>query len=227
MTVSERYLKLLSHIHDTAKQCGRDPAGIKLLAVTKGYSLDHILPAYQAGCRDFGENRVQEALGKMPEGPKNLQWHLIGTLQKKKVRKVVGKFHLIHSIDSQELAQKVSECSEEEGLVTSVLLQANISGEETKHGFAPGELIENIDQLIQMKGISVEGLMTMAPLIESEEKIRRCFSKLRELRDALQMLVGDKARFKELSMGMSHDYRIAIEEGATILRIGTAIFGVD
>jgi len=225
MSVTDNYKKLLNEIQQEAINCGRDPSKITLLAVTKTHPLSHVMPAYDTGCRDFGENKVQEALQKIPEAPDDIRWHLIGTLQKNKVRKVIGKFHLIHSVDSLELAQKISQCSEEEGTATNVLLQVNASGEETKHGFTPGELQEGIAELIESKGIAIKGLMTMAPFVEDEIVIRDCFRKLRELRDNLQSKAGGRAELNELSMGMTHDYSIAIEEGATILRIGTAIFG--
>lgn len=223
MSVSDNYRKILKDIHEVALRCGRDPAEITLLAVTKNYSLEHVIPAYEAGCRNFGENKVQEALGKISDAPGDLRWHLIGTLQKNKVRKVIGKFHFIHSIDSLDLALKLSQCSEQAGLVSRILLQVNTSGEETKHGFSPTELIDHIDELILLKGIEIKGLMTMAPLVEEEDQIRGCFKKLRELRDQFQNKVG--MELKELSMGMTHDYPIAIQEGATLLRIGAAIFG--
>lgn len=218
LSIADRYCHLLASIQEIAVKCGRDPKDITLVAVTKGHSLEHVMAAYEAGCRDFGENRLQEVLGKMAQAPHDLRWHLIGTLQKKKVPKVVGTFALIHSVDTWELAQKISQHSEKSGVETPILLQANTSGEEAKHGLSPEGWKLVFEDAVKLPGISIHGLMTMAPLVEDKFCIRRCFSRLRELRDELQ-LTG------HLSMGMTHDYPIAIAEGATLLRIGTAIFG--
>ncbi|MCP5507310.1 MAG: YggS family pyridoxal phosphate-dependent enzyme [Chlamydiales bacterium] len=218
MTVFDQYHHLLKHIRDHAVQCGREPDEITLIGVTKNHPWEHVHPAYQAGCRDFGENKVQEALSKMEEAADDLRWHLIGTLQKNKVRKVIGKFALIHSVDSVDLAKKLSECSVEAGVTTAILLEVNSSGEASKHGFSLDEVEEAYQRVKMFPNLDVQGLMTMAPFTKDEHVIRSCFRSLRELRDAYG--------FKHLSMGMSNDYPIAIEEGATLLRIGTQIFGV-
>jgi len=219
MTVGERYRELFDEIVTVAVNCGRDPNEIKLVAVTKGYPLEHVLPAYDAGAKIFGENRVQEALLKIDQAPKEIDWHLIGSLQKNKVRKAVGRFSLIHSVDCVDLARKISEVSIELGIVTAILLQVNTSGEETKHGLTPLEFTEAWPSLLPLKGIDIQGLMTMAPFVEDPQIIRECFQELRLLRD--------KHGLKHLSMGMSHDWRLAIEEGATLLRVGSAIFRTD
>ncbi|ADI38566.1 YggS family pyridoxal phosphate-dependent enzyme [Waddlia chondrophila] len=224
MSVIDNYHALISDIGNTVRKAGRDPSEVSLIAVTKGFSLEHVLPAYKAGARGFGENRVQEALPKIEKAPKDIEWHLIGTLQKNKVRKVIGKFSLIHSVDSLELAQKISETSLVCNTVTPVLLQANTSGEQSKHGLQSEEWIANWDSLLELEGIDLQGLMTIAPFVDDEKVIRRCFRALRQLRDRLQAMAGNKCTLKHLSMGMSHDYRLAINEGATQLRIGSAIF---
>lgn len=198
------------------------PQSIQVVAVSKGQSIDSIMKVYQEGCRDFGESRVQEALEKMKTAPDDIAWHFIGSLQKNKVSKVIGKFKLIHSVDSFELAEKISELSLQEKLVTSVLVQVNASGELSKHGLSPNECQEQFTRFLGLSGIHVQGLMTMAPFVENEEAIRQCFRNLRQLRDQLQTV--HQHSLPLLSMGMSHDYPIAIEEGATLLRIGTAIF---
>lgn len=217
MPVSTRYIQLKDEIARIANDCGRDPASITLVAVSKGHPWEQVQPAYAAGCRDFGENRLPEASEKMTHAPTDVRWHFIGTLQKNKVRKAVGSFALIHAVDTLEVAEKISLCSEELGLVTKVLLQANTSGEATKHGRTAGEWKRDFERVMALRGIQVEGLMTMAPLVEDQDRIRHCFASLRELRDEMGL--------QHLSMGMSHDYTIAIQEGATLLRIGTAIFG--
>ncbi len=188
------------------------PKNVKLVAVTKNVPVEDISLVYELGCRDFGENRVQDALPKIEELPPDIRWHFIGTLQKNKVKKVVGNFALIHSVDSVELAQEISK----QGIDTSILLQVNTSGEESKQGFTEDEFRRDLAMIQKMPYIQVKGLMTMAPLTEDVDQIRMCFRRLRELRDELGL--------KELSMGMSHDYKIAIDEGATIVRIGSAIF---
>lgn len=189
---------------------------VTVVAVSKQRSLEDILQVYRAGCRDFGENRVPEALEKIEKAPQDIRWHFIGMLQRKKVPKVIGKFALIHSVDSPELAKKISLCSADRGAETSLLLQVNTSGEKTKHGFSPQELQKMFPQLLELPNIAIKGLMTMAPLTDDKEQIQSCFSQLRLLRDEFQL--------HHLSMGMSHDYPIAITEGATLVRIGTAIF---
>lgn len=220
MKVAENYKKITEHINEIAVKCGRNPNEIQLLAVSKGYSWGQISPAYDLGCRHFGESRVQEALVKMGEAPNDVQWHLIGPLQKNKVRKCIGKFQIIHSVDSVELAKKISECSREEK--TNILLEANTSGEASKHGLTPNEWKNVINDVIKLPGITILGLMTIAPLVEDEGIIRNCFAGLRILRDDLVKIMG--LPLPHLSMGMSHDYPLAIMEGATILRVGTAIF---
>lgn len=216
------YLFVINQAADLAMQCGRDPKDILIVAVSKGVSLESIEQAILAGALHFGESRVQEALEKIAKLTPALHWHLIGSLQLNKVRKAVSLFSLIHSVDSLELAKKISDCSEEMGKKTAVLLQVNTSGEKSKHGFAPGECQRLFEQLTCLPGIEVSGLMTMAPFVGDQNVIRHCFSSLRALKDKLSLSAPNT--FKHLSMGMSHDYPIAIEEGATILRIGSAIF---
>ena len=182
---------------------------------------EQVQPAYASGCRDFGESRLQDALPKISSAPPDIHWHLIGTLQKNKVRKAIGAFALIHSVDSPELAAKISECGQEAGIITPVLLQVNTSGETTKHGLSEEQWQPHLEMLLKLPFLRLEGLMTMAPFVEETDVIRRCFARLRQMRDRLAL----GHPFRHLSMGMSHDYRIAIEEGATLLRIGTALFG--
>jgi PLP dependent protein len=225
MNVGSNYRKVLTNISEIANHCGRNPREINLVTVSKTHSLESILPIYESGCRDFGENKLQDVLPKKEEGPSDIKWHFIGTLQKNKVRKAIGKFALIHSVDSVELARKISDISVEKGFNTRVLLQANTSGEESKHGLTAKQWKDAWEELLFLPGLTIQGLMTMAPLVDDEIIIRTCFSKLRILRDDLVKLTGNKIMLPHLSMGMSHDYPIAIEEGATLLRIGSAIFG--
>ncbi len=192
------------------------PKNVTLVAVTKGQTLEAVLELYEAGCRDFAENRLAEAFSKMENAPSDINWHFIGSLQKNKVAKVINRFCLIHGVDSFDLASKISKCSEERNVVTSILLQVNISGESSKHGLTKEALLENFDKFQALPALKIYGLMTMAPLTDDKEVIQACFSDLRELKDKLHL--------HHLSMGMSNDYPIAIKEGATLLRIGTALF---
>lgn len=224
MSIVENLHKLHQEIVRAAKKAKRQPEDILLLIVSKGRSLEEIKEAYQAGCRHFGENRVKEALQKMDQLPKDIHWHFIGKVQKNKVNKIVGRFTLIHSIDSFELAEKLSVASEKMGIKTQVLLEANTSGEESKSGLSSNQWEEMFPRVISLKGIYVKGVMTMAPYTENEDLIRSCFSKLVFLRERLKKIAGGSADLSILSMGMSHDFEIGIEEGATIIRIGTAVF---
>lgn len=219
------YLAVKKHVEEIAQQCGRHAQDMAIVAVSKGQAEAEVGRAYAEGCRLFGESRLAEAIPKMEQTPQDIQWHLIGTLQKNKVRKAVEqKFALIHSVDSLELAQKISQCSRESSLNTPILLQVNISGEKSKRGMALKESYFLCEQIINLPHIQVRGLMTIAPLTEDEKIIRQCFRQLRELRDEWSSKLGMPETLQELSMGMSRDYPIAIQEGATLLRIGTAIF---
>ncbi len=212
----QSYHEIKADISQIAKACGRNPDAIKLVPVSKGHPIEAIQTVYDAGARCFGESRIQEAFEKMNALPFDIEWHLIGSLQRKKVPKVIGKFALIHSVDSIELAEALSKASQSQQLVTRILLQVNTSGETSKHGLSVKDWKANMEIVLGLPGIHVEGLMTMAPLTEDTNFIRHCFSQLR--------LLNEEYHLPHLSMGMSHDYRIAIEEGATLLRIGTQIF---
>lgn len=205
------------------KTCNRNPNEIQVVAVSKEFSLEDIAQVYQEGCRDFGENRIQEALPKVDRAPQDIHWHFIGKLQQNKVKKAIGKFDLIHSVDSAELAYHISQESQKVGVTTKILLQVNTSGETTKQGLSMNQWKEVFGAVIAYSHLSVQGLMTMAPLTENAEAIRDCFRRLSDLKRELSESSG--YQLPHLSMGMSHDYGIAIEEGATILRIGRAIFG--
>ena len=191
----------------------------QIVAVSKGRSIEQIIPLYQQGYRNFGENRIEELVRKKEMLPDDIAWHFIGAVQRKKVPKLIGLCTLIHSIDSLPLATKFSFCSERKGVVTNVLLQINISGEESKQGFSIHELQRDYENLKQLVGIKIKGFMTIAPLTDDWKVVRRIFSTLRQIRDEI---AGELSL--ELSMGMSRDYQIAIEEGATMIRIGTALF---
>lgn len=222
--VVDNYIKLVAEVKSLASSCGRDSREIKIIAVSKKHQWEEVRGAYEVGCRDFGENRVQEAEGKRVQAPTDVDWHLIGTVQRNKVRKILHHYHLIHSVDSIELADKISTCSVEEGLITPILLQVNTSGELTKHGLTASEWYAHFNHVTALPGIDVQGFMTMAPMSDEEGVIRACFRSLRMFKDRWNERLGIE-KSNHLSMGMSHDYRIAIEEGATLLRIGTLLFG--
>lgn len=220
MNPGDRYLELLNQIQKVCKRCGRDPASVQLIAVTKGHSWEESQSIAQAGCKDLGENRIPEMLEKKKLAPEDVQWHFIGALQRKKVNKVVGAYAFIHAVDSVVLAEKISSQSVSLGIKTNILLQANTSGEESKQGLSPDEWRDSFLYVASLPGLNVQGFMTMAPNTEDEDAIRNCFAKLRNLRDELQ----GEVLLPHLSMGMSNDFSIAIEEGATLLRIGSLLF---
>lgn len=220
----DRFLHVLEEIKQTALQYSRQSNEITLVVVTKSVNWQCIQPIYDLGQRNFGENRLQEAIEKKVLAPQDCCWHFIGTLQKNKVRKVIENFTLIHSVDSFELARKISECSKDLNITTHILLQSNTSGEVSKHGYTPQQWKECLEELLILPHLSIDGLMTMAPHTEDVTIIKKCFTSLRILRDELNSLAKGKISLTHLSMGMSHDFKIAIAEGATFVRIGSAIF---
>jgi PLP dependent protein len=210
-------------ISSAERVSGRAAGSVELVAVSKTHPVEIIREAYDAGQCVFGENRVQEAKAKIPDLPARVRWHLIGHLQSNKVRQALPLFELIHSIDSVELLEDVQRIAEDLALFPRVLLQVNVAGELSKFGFAPDKLILHVERIVAADRLQIEGLMTMPPLAPDPENSRKYFAQLRELRDRLS----HEFRFPlpHLSMGMSGDYRVAIEEGATLVRVGTAIFG--
>lgn len=222
--VVARYESVRRQVADAADVSGRDASDVTIVVVTKTVGLDDIGLALSAGARDFGENRVQEFLGKFGLFP-DVRWHFIGSLQTNKVKDVVGRAFLIHSIDSLHLLKEVDRRASEQGIVQSVLLQVNVSGEASKHGFAPHDLHEALVDAARFDNVLVRGLMTMAPIAARPDDIRWVFRRLREIRDDLRESAPDGVELDELSMGMSGDFRTAVEEGATIVRVGGAIFG--
>lgn len=200
----------------------------KILAVSKLQPLSKIQDLYSQGQKRFGENYVQEALEKIDalQNLSEIEWHLIGHLQKNKVKFVVGKFHLIHSVDSWSLLEYLDKKCAEKNIRQNILLQVNIAEEDSKGGFSEPELLAQWPQISSLKNVSILGLMTMPPLTESAEQVRPYFRRLRELRDSLQNKnLSLLHPLSELSMGTSGDYRVAVEEGATIIRLGTILFG--
>ena len=215
-------------IASAAVSCGRSPEEIALLAVSKTFPVESISEAARAGVREFGENRVQEAESKILclRDTLDLTWHLVGHLQSNKVRRAAELFDVVHSLDSARLAAKLDPASQETGKNLSVLLQVDLGGEETKFGADPSGIWEIVSTVSGLKGMRLDGLMTIPPFFEDPEKARPYFAGLRELRDLLESEQPGCLGKRHLSMGMSHDFEVAIQEGATIVRIGTAIFGL-
>lgn len=226
--VAGNFRAVMDNIAAAAKRAGRDPSEIKLVAVTKTYPASKVVEAFEAGASIVGENRVQEALSKQEElsgwasrvgGP---VWHLIGTLQKNKARHAVGRFALIHSVDSLELAEEIDKRARAAGIVQKVLVEVNVAGEASKHGVTPDEARALASDAALLPGIEVAGLMCIPPFTDNPEDSRPHFRRLRELMDEMNSA---GLGLTELSMGMTQDYEAAVEEGATLVRVGTAIFG--
>ena len=208
---------------DAARKSGRAAEQIELVAVTKTHAAEKVQAAVEAGQLLFGESRVQEARAKIPLLPSRLRWHFIGHLQKNKIRHALPLFELFHGIDSLALAQEMERIADEEGMRPRVLLEVNVAGEASKHGFSPEALRRDLEAALSLGRLTIEGLMTLPPLAPEAEASRQYFIALRKLRDQLEAEFD--VRLPQLSMGMSGDFPIAIEEGATLVRVGTAIFG--
>ena len=226
--IAEKLAAVQARIDAVARRAGRDPHTITLVAVSKTKPIAAVEAAYAAGQRDFGENRLEDLCEKVEQaralGLDEIRWHLIGPIQGRKTRMAVGPFVLLHAVDRVKIAERLSRDASVAGCVLSVLLEVNISGEATKHGFSPAELANCAGQLATLPGIQIQGLMTMAPLVEDAERTRPVFRTLRMLRDEL-VTTHPTWNWPHLSMGMTNDFEVAIEEGATLVRVGSAIFG--
>lgn len=223
--VAENYKKVLENVKRCAKEAGRSENDVTLIAVSKTKPLEMLKEAYEAGARDFGENHVQELVEKIPAMPSDVRWHMIGHLQRNKVKYIVGKVFLIHSVDSLRLAQEISKESVKAGVTSNILIEVNASGEESKWGGNLKESAELVKEAMMLPGICVKGLMTVAPYTENPEENRVYFSTLKQLLVDIEAQNTDNNSMGELSMGMTGDYEVAIEEGATYVRVGTGIFG--
>jgi pyridoxal phosphate enzyme (YggS family) len=225
----ERAEALLGHISAAAARSGRDASEVTLVAVTKTHPAALVREAFNANLRDFGENRVQEAEGKIEElarETKDVRWHLIGRLQANKARRAAHLFDLIHSVDTPSLAERLERICEEDGRERlDVLVQVDLAREETKGGARVDQLPALVETLKACTRLRFRGLMTLPPFYEDAERVRPYFRRLRELRDELQASGAFRDGAGELSMGMTHDFEVAVEEGATLVRVGTALFG--
>jgi len=226
-TLPERFADVRNRLETAARRAHRSPEGITLIAISKTQPPEIVRSALELGLTDFGENRVQEAEAKIAEVGRNAaRWHLVGHLQENKARRAVSLFDLIHSLDSVALARRLERLCVTEGREElPVLIQIDLGGEETKTGIDPPKLPELLEALSDCERLRLLGLMTLPPYFEDPECARPYFKTLRELRDELKLQSHFGERAGELSMGMSHDFEIAIEEGATMVRVGTAIFG--
>lgn len=226
MILADNLSRVQESIHDACIVSGRNPQEVRLLAVTKTVDVARINAAIRLGVRQIGENRVQEFLGKRDELElDSVAAHLIGHLQTNKVKQIVGKVQMIQSVDSLRVAEAIHRCSQQLGIVTPILIEVNIGGEEAKSGISPFELEQLLYEISPLSGISVRGLMTVPPILDTEREKREIFSKMYQLFVDMRGKNIDNIDMQELSMGMSGDYREAIMEGSTMVRIGSAIFG--
>ena len=223
MGVAENLERVREQITQAAVKAGRSANDVELVAITKTHPAEKVREAVDAGHTLFGESRLQEARGKIPELPSNLRWHFVGHLQKNKIRQALPLFELLHGVDSLAVAQEMNRIAAEEGAHPSVLLELNVADEGSKFGFKTETLRAEMESLLALPRLSIEGLMCIPPLAEEAEASRKFFVQLRELRNSLEK--GFDLKLPHLSMGMTQDFWIAVEEGATLVRVGTAIFG--
>jgi pyridoxal phosphate enzyme (YggS family) len=223
--IQDNITTISQNIRDICLRTGKDPGSITIIAVTKTVDCDRIKYAIQCGMQNIGENKVQEVMAKYEKIEGNVKWHLIGHLQTNKVKYIIDKVGLIHSVDSVGLAEEISKRAEKTGIVKDVLVQVNVAEEETKFGINYDDTDSFVKQLSELQGIRVKGLMTIAPNFEDKELARPVFRKLKEKFDLLAKAGIPNIEMKYLSMGMTNDYMVAIEEGSNMVRIGTGIFG--
>ncbi len=225
-TLAKRVQSILTKIRLAEEKAGRPAGTVRLVAATKTVTVEHIAEGVRAGLSILGENRVQEALPKIAMFTQTpVHWHFIGQLQRRKVRSVIGRFDLIHSVDTVDLAQEINRRAEEAGCRQNVLLEVNIGREPTKAGFHPDDVVRSVPMMAQLSHVCIKGLMTIPPPTAGQDSARPYFRTLHELARQIEALDLPSVGMDELSMGMSNDFDVAIEEGATLVRVGTAIFG--
>lgn len=223
--LKENLQKVEENIEAACKRAGRDRSEVTLIAVSKTKPVDMLQEVYDTGIREFGENKVQEMMDKYEVLPKDIQWHMIGHLQRNKVKYLMGKAALIHSVDSLRLAEEISAQSVKHDVITDILIEVNIAGEESKFGTSKEEAMALVEAAAKLPNIHICGLMTIAPYVDNPEDNRKYFRGIRELSVDIKEKNIDNVDMRILSMGMSGDYEVAIEEGATMVRVGTGIFG--
>ena len=223
MDLAENLKRINERITQSCARAGREPRSVRLLAVTKTHPPEVVKQAADLGLTLFGENKVQEAKAKIPSCPGRLHWHMIGHLQSNKCRDAVELFEMVHGVDSLHLAEELNRRAEQASKTMPILLEVNIVGEGSKFGYKPEQLLHELDALNELPRLEIHGLMTIPPWTPLPERVRPIFRRLRELKAECEQALG--APLPELSMGMTRDFEVAIEEGATIVRIGTALFG--
>jgi pyridoxal phosphate enzyme (YggS family) len=225
MSIAENYRRVQGRVSEAALKAGRDPSDITIVAVTKTHPAATVEEALAAGVTDVGENRVQEFLSKARDVTSPCRWHLVGHLQTNKVNKVIGRFAMIHSIDSLDLAEKISAAGEREGVTTDILVEVNTSGEESKYGLEAEGALEVCAAIAGLPAISLRGLMTVGPWVDDAAVLSKAFASLRLLGEKIGEAGISGISMEHLSMGMTDDFEIAIAEGSTIVRLGRVIFG--
>ena len=226
MMIKEQLEEVRERVNAACLRAGRDPKSVTLIAVSKTKPAQAVQEAYEAGARDFGENKVQEILQKQPALPQDIRWHMIGHLQRNKVHQVIGKAVLIHAVDSLRLAEQIEQEAAKQNMDVDVLLEINVAKEESKYGFFLEDAEEAIRRISALPHVHIKGLMTIAPFVENPEENRGIFQKLYQFSVDIDAKNIDNVTMGVLSMGMSGDFEVAIEEGATMVRVGTSIFGV-
>jgi pyridoxal phosphate enzyme (YggS family) len=222
-SIQDNIAAVRERIEAALRRSGRSGETVTVVGITKKFGHERVIELIRAGIEDIGENRIQEFTEKKPHVDLPCRWHLVGTLQRNKATKAIGQFHLIHSIDSIRLAQTLNRLGEERHIVTRILLQVNTSGESTKHGFAPDETVDRAGEISQLPFLQLQGLMTIGPFTQDVSLLRKSFQLLSNTRDHIRHSLA--IPLPELSMGMSDDFEIAVEEGATIVRLGTILLG--
>ncbi len=223
--VTENYDHVKAQVEEACKKAGRNPDDVVLIAVSKTKPVSDIEELYAHGVRDFGENKVQELVEKYEVLPKDIRWHMIGHLQRNKVKYIIDKVALIHSVDSLRLAETIEEEAVKKQVEADILVEVNVAQEESKFGLQTGETLGLVEEIAKLPHVHIRGLMTIAPFVENEEENRIYFQKLRQLAVDIRAKNIDNVTMDFLSMGMTGDYRTAIEEGADYVRVGTGIFG--
>ena len=223
--VTESLKEVEKKVEEACKRAGRERSEVTLIAVSKTKPVEMLQEVYDTGVRDFGENKVQEMMDKYEVMPKDIHWHMLGHLQRNKVKYLMGKVALIHSVDSLRLAEQIDQEAEKLGITAKILLEVNVAKEESKFGMMPEEVPEMVEQISLLPHLQIEGLMTIAPFVDDPEKNRPVFQKLYQLSVDIRKKNIDNVNMSVLSMGMTGDYQVAVEEGATMIRVGTGIFG--
>lgn len=223
--IGKQYEQVKENIKNACDKAKRNIEEVTLIAVSKTKPLEMLKEAYEAGARDFGENKVQELVDKIPNMPDDIRWHMIGHLQRNKVKYIVDKVYMIHSVDSLRLAEEISKEAVKNNVVVKILIEVNVAQEESKFGLSTDQVEELLLQIKDLPGISVQGLMTIAPYVDDPEENREVFQKLKQLSVDIKAKNIDNINMNVLSMGMTGDYMVACEEGATFVRVGTGIFG--